>query len=95
MCSVGTRGIEAVKSAVPTAGTSLGHVRQVTHTGGQNVLLFDGPHGEAMLPFVEPLVVSVDLSARLIICDPPEGLLELNVPTTAGHGDRSPGGGRW
>jgi ribosomal 30S subunit maturation factor RimM len=29
------------------------------------------------VPLVEPIVVSVDLAAKRIVCDPPEGLLDL------------------
>ena len=34
---------------------------------------------EFMLPFVEPIVVAVDVAARRIVCDPPEGLLDLDA----------------
>lgn len=36
-----------------------------------------GPGREALVPFVHPIVVSVDRESRRIVLDPPEGLLEL------------------
>ena len=67
---------------VDTAGAPLGTVRTVDNYGSQDLLVIDGPRGEVLVPFVEPLVVSVDLEARLIVCDPPEGLLELAATAT-------------
>ena len=64
---------------VDTAGASLGTVRAVDNYGAQELLVIDGPRGELLMPFVEPLVLSVDLEARRIVCDPPEGLLDLFV----------------
>lgn len=39
-----------------------------------------GPAGEVLVPLVEPIVVAIDIAARRIVIDPPEGLLELNAP---------------
>jgi 16S rRNA processing protein RimM len=41
------------------------------------LLIVDMDGEEAMIPFVEPIIVSVDVEAGRIIIDPPEGLLEL------------------
>lgn len=61
---------------VDTAGAVLGVVTSVEHNGAHELLLIKRDKGEAMVPFVEPIVVSVDLDARRIVCDPPEGLLD-------------------
>ena len=35
--------------------------------------------GEILIPLVEGICVSVDIAAKRIVVEPPEGLLELNV----------------
>ncbi len=61
-----------------SAGTPLGTVREVTDNGAHDLLVITRPDGrEAMVPLVEPIVLSVDVEARRIVCDPPEGLLDL------------------
>ena len=34
------------------------------------------PGGERDVPFVEPIVVSVDVAGKLVVLDPPPGLLD-------------------
>jgi 16S rRNA processing protein RimM len=63
-------------AVVDTAGRALGTVRAVESSGAQERLIISGEH-EWQLPFVEPLIVSVDVAARRVVCDPPEGLVEL------------------
>jgi 16S rRNA processing protein RimM len=65
---------------VDPAGAALGRVRSVEWSGAQDLLVVEGPLGEAMVPFVEPLVLSVDLEARRIVCDLPDGLFDLASP---------------
>lgn len=75
------------------AGAPLGTVRAVDNYGHQELLLVEPPGepgGELLIPFVEPIVVSVDLEARRVVCDPPEGLLDLAV---RGAGRGGSGGG--
>ena len=70
---------------VDTAGALLGHVTGV-QGGAQELLVIarasvspgtgDKPL-ELLIPFVEPIVVAVDIVARRIVCDPPEGLVDL------------------
>jgi 16S rRNA processing protein RimM len=86
---------------VHTDGRALGTVTSVVNYGAQELLLvaLAGGGPEAMVPFVAPIVVSVDLAARRIICDPPEGLLELGgeaaggPPPGEGADDDERGGG--
>jgi 16S rRNA processing protein RimM len=63
-------------AVVDTAGRALGTVRAVESTGSQELLVVAGAR-EWRLPFVEPLVVTVDVAARRVVCDPPEGLVDL------------------
>jgi 16S rRNA processing protein RimM len=54
----------------------VGTVREVVSNGAQDLLVVERAGGEALVPFVEPIVVSVDLEARRIVCALPEGLVE-------------------
>jgi 16S rRNA processing protein RimM len=54
----------------------LGEVVDVVEDGGGVLLAVRAGERELLLPFVEPLVAEVDLGARLISCDLPEGLVE-------------------
>jgi 16S rRNA processing protein RimM len=59
------------------AGTAVGTVADVLHSG-QDVLVITAADGrEVMVPFVLPLVPEVEVSAGYIVIDPPEGLLDL------------------
>jgi 16S rRNA processing protein RimM len=61
---------------VDAAGEPLGTVAEVRPGGGQDLLVLARDGLEVLVPFVEPIVVAVDLAARRIVCDPPEGLLD-------------------
>jgi 16S rRNA processing protein RimM len=60
------------------AGEPLGEVTDVLHPPGSAVLVVRRPSGaEILIPFVEEIVPTVDVSAGRVLVDPPEGLLEL------------------
>jgi 16S rRNA processing protein RimM len=47
----------------------------------QDLLIIERPDGaEILVPFVEEIVPEVDVEAGFVILNPPEGLLELNLP---------------
>lgn len=59
-------------------GRALGRAVSIERTAGTPLLLVDaGGSDPVPVPFVRPIVVSVDRAARRIVLDPPEGLLEL------------------
>lgn len=58
-------------------GAKLGNVREVMRTGGTEVLLVDAGERELMIPFAEAICIEVDVAAKRIKVDPPEGLLEF------------------
>ncbi len=63
---------------VDLGGIAIGEVQGTQNTGAQELLVVALPSGrEALVPLVEPIVQSIDLAARRIVCDLPEGLLEL------------------
>jgi 16S rRNA processing protein RimM len=60
-------------------GGEVGTVREVLHTGGEApvlVILDDGGR-ENLVPLAESICVEIDVAARLIRVDAPEGLLEI------------------
>ena len=60
------------------AGEHVGMVARVEGGPGGSRLVVDGERGEILIPFAVDICVSVDMVARRIRIDPPEGLLELN-----------------
>ena len=60
-----------------TAGRVIGRVAGVEGPLERSRLVVDGERGEVLIPMVEGICVSVDPGRKLILVDPPEGLLEL------------------
>lgn len=59
-------------------GVSFGTVREVLHTGAAPVLVIrDEKERENLVPLAESICVEVDVDAKLIRVDAPEGLLEI------------------
>jgi 16S rRNA processing protein RimM len=58
-------------------GQVVGKVTDVEGTVERSLLVIAAHGGEVMIPMVDGFVVDVDLTARRIVVDPPEGLLEL------------------
>ena len=56
----------------------LGVLQEVLHTGANDIWCVESETGvEYMLPGVRPFLKEIDLAARTLIFDPPEGLLEI------------------
>jgi len=63
--------------AVLADGELLGHVREVLHLPGHDVLAVTRPDGiEVLVPFVTEIVPDVDVAANRLVVTPPPGLLE-------------------
>ena len=63
---------------VKVGDKSIGEVRSVMRTGGAALLVVADDSGEERLvPLAAEIVVSIDKAARVILIDPPEGLLDL------------------
>jgi 16S rRNA processing protein RimM len=56
-------------------GERLGTISHVQPGPAQDLLVLDTPAGERLVPLVAGIVVGVDLDARRVTVDPPEGLL--------------------
>ena len=83
---------QLVGCAVETAnGEAVGTVVRVESGAGGSRLVVDGPRGEILVPLAAEICVDVDVAARRIRIEPPEGLLELNE--VRHRHDLSPDGG--
>jgi 16S rRNA processing protein RimM len=60
------------------AGALIGRVTAVEGSIDRSRLVVAGAHGEVLIPLVADICIRVDPAARLIVIDPPEGLLDLN-----------------
>lgn len=59
-------------------GAVIGTVGSILHTGaGELLSIVREGRSEALVPFVEAICTEVDIDARRIVIDPPEGLLDL------------------
>lgn len=67
-------------AAALTDGTPLGIVTDVLHLPHGDVLVVEVGGREVLVPFLKAMVPTVDLAARLIVVNPPEGLLDLSKP---------------
>ena len=57
---------------------SIGKVRSVIKTGGTEILqIADEDGNERLVPLVDSIVVEIDTVEKIIVVDPPEGLLDL------------------
>lgn len=70
---------EVVGSEVVTGdGRRVGLVTRVMRTGGTDLLVLEGVDGrEQLIPFADEICTDVDLAAKRITIEPPEGLLDL------------------
>jgi 16S rRNA processing protein RimM len=57
-------------------GTWIGTVRELMRTGATEILVVDGEK-EYLIPFAESICTEVDVENKVIVIDPPEGLLEF------------------
>jgi 16S rRNA processing protein RimM len=63
---------------VKAGDRSIGQVQSVLKTGGTEILVIADDSGkEQLVPLAADIVVKIDTAARVILIDPPAGLLEL------------------
>ena len=58
-------------------GTPVGLVEEVLGQPMQDLLVIRGRGGELLVPFVPSICKQIDVEARTLVLDPPEGLLDL------------------
>ena len=59
-------------------GRAMGKVTAVEGPLERSLLVVSGTGGETMIPMIDGIVVNLDVAARQIVVDPPDGLIELN-----------------
>lgn len=59
-------------------GETVGPVARVEGGGAVSLLVVRGRRGEVLVPLAETICVEIDVGARRIVVQPPEGLIELN-----------------
>jgi 16S rRNA processing protein RimM len=64
---------------VTVGGLGLGVVRAVEGSAGGARLVIGSGAGEVQIPLAHDICVQIDVAARRITVDPPEGLLDLNA----------------
>lgn len=69
------------------AGEELGRVSGLYVTGGVDILVVEGKAGERLIPLA-PYVKVEREAGRLVVIDPPEGLLELSEEERKGGGQQ-------
>ena len=63
---------------VKVGNESIGKVQSVIKTGGTEILQIADENGkEQLVPLVDSIVVEIDTAGKVIVVDPPEGLLDL------------------
>lgn len=69
-------------------GGAIGAVTRVEGAASGSLLVVEGPRGEILVPLSQAICVDVDVAAKKIRIDPPEGLLELNLSRQPAAGSR-------
>jgi 16S rRNA processing protein RimM len=70
---------QLIGCVVETAGGErIGEVARVEGGVAGSLLAIDGDHGEILIPLAVDICTTVDVEARRITIEPPDGLLELN-----------------
>ena len=65
-------------AVLDTGGGEIGRVSRVEGTMERSRLIVDGERGEVLIPLVSGICVAIDVAARTIVVNPPEGLIDLN-----------------
>ena len=61
-----------------TRGEPVGEVEKVEGDLALSRLVVKGPGGEVLIPLAQAICVVIDIAARRIVVDPPDGLLDVN-----------------
>jgi 16S rRNA processing protein RimM len=64
---------------VTTGDVVVGVVREVDGPGSGSRLVVETPRGDVLVPLAEEICPRIDVEARTIVIDPPDGLLDLNA----------------
>ena len=58
-------------------GTEVGRITEISHLPSQDLFVVERPDGtEVLIPFVEEIVIEIDLEEQRAVIDPPPGLID-------------------
>ncbi|OQR59763.1 ribosome maturation factor RimM [Streptomyces maremycinicus] len=58
-------------------GAEVGRITEISHLPSQDLFIVERPDGsEVMIPFVEAIVIEIDLEEQRAVIDPPPGLID-------------------
>ncbi len=60
------------------AGDAIGSVARIEGDGGASRLVVATGSGEVLVPLAAEICVSIDVARKVVVIEPPEGLLDLN-----------------
>ncbi|MDX3456016.1 ribosome maturation factor RimM [Streptomyces sp. ME02-8801-2C] len=73
---------------VLTDGTEIGRITEISHLPSQDLFVVERPDGsEVYIPFVEEIVVEIDLEEQRAVIDPPPGLIDDNADVASARDD--------
>ncbi|MEU5403103.1 ribosome maturation factor RimM [Streptomyces sp. NPDC005963] len=80
---------------VTVDGTEVGRITEISHLASQDLLIVEREDGsETMIPFVEEIVVEIDLDEQRAVIDPPPGLIDDRAEIASARDDAAAGPGR-
>lgn len=57
------------------SGRHLGKITEIMATGANDVFVVNGDAGEVLIPFIDDVVLEIDLASKKVLVDPMEGLV--------------------
>ncbi|MEV8538381.1 ribosome maturation factor RimM [Streptomyces sp. NPDC051572] len=71
-------------------GEEVGRITEISHLPSQDLFIVERPDGsEVMIPFVESIVVEIDLEEQRAVIDPPPGLIDDRAEVVSSKEDPS------
>ncbi|WP_327401028.1 ribosome maturation factor RimM [Streptomyces sp. NBC_01288] len=71
-------------------GEEVGRITEISHLPSQDLFIVERPDGsEVMIPFVESIVVEIDLEEQRAVIDPPPGLIDDQAEIVSSKEDPS------
>jgi 16S rRNA processing protein RimM len=69
-------------------GVEIGRITEISHLPSQDLFIVERPDGsEVMIPFVESIVVEIDLEEQRAVIDPPPGLIDDQAEIASSRDD--------
>jgi 16S rRNA processing protein RimM len=71
-------------------GEEVGRITEISHLPSQDLFIVERPDGsEVMIPFVESIVIEIDLEEQRAVIDPPPGLIDDRAEIVSSKEDPS------